>query len=364
MAPDDKSANNRVELDISTDSSDNAQPSRPKRIRRPGEDGWLKTFHDPNADRSLLDSLRRCELNPDLPRMRRLNCYCGTAVHRQDSWHVMVLDGTLVCNGCARCHCCGRQSVPNSRKLVSVDGFVLCYTCLHIYGHFRQPKLRIRVQAIAVKDPLQSNTDQSTSVAAVPDNVSNSEYYDLNVPRTNRCCYTPKDDSRRRVRIERYYDPPVRRLPFEDDPCVVPPTYLAEDSGRRQMVCPACNSIALGPSAYTVPAMAQVYHKRCFRCCNCRESLSCGVQVAGISFEYCACEVPLVWCTKPACQTARYLHHKVSKCRLGCIRPGGRIQNDCTQEETETKTHGRRKRQGKQQQQTQGEQRETSEISE
>uniref|UniRef100_A0A1I8FKG2 Kinesin motor domain-containing protein n=1 Tax=Macrostomum lignano TaxID=282301 RepID=A0A1I8FKG2_9PLAT len=218
--------------------------SRPDRsgFGRPGEDGWLKTFHDPNADRSLLDSLRplRVEtLNP----AEDAEAQTVTAAPR---WH---------------------------------------------------------------RRPGQLAHQSHLCLAAVPDNVSNSEYYDLERA-ADQTAWLPtlaKDDSRRRRGQNRALFTTRRCVDCRSKTtrAFVPPdrpTYLAEDSGRRQNGLSGLQQQSPWDRPPTqCQQWPQVLPQALLRCCKLQGEpvrvRSAGL--AGISFRVLRrCEVPLVWCSQ------------------------------------------------------------------
>lgn len=272
---------------------------------------------------SAKNSLRFISKNPDMPNTKFVHCACGKEINRDTAWFVMIANGTLLCLECATCNSCRREATSFARRLVCIDGLVLCYPCLQTFASDIEPPVVFKIIDPRNRIDLAPENDNNALLKGVPEAL-------IDIKREDRKQYKEKKDKRQLVRLPTH-DRARASVPDSSNPLITAPVYDAYRGTMDKVGCPRCLKPFSGQKSanlYTVGAMARVYHKKCFFCASCQEPLTKGIKEAGKHFEFCNCEPPFVWCTRSACKQQRMEHHGTVLCWLGSIRPGGRKQND------------------------------------
>ncbi|PAA66299.1 hypothetical protein BOX15_Mlig026807g1 [Macrostomum lignano] len=99
-------------------------------------------------ERNRLESLNLQRINPDVKERTHVKCICTRLLNLREDWYAHLYDGTIICNACARCFRCRTLCFTAAKKLNSIDGFVLCNTCMLSYGRYKEPKIKIRLQPL------------------------------------------------------------------------------------------------------------------------------------------------------------------------------------------------------------------------
>uniref|UniRef100_A0A1I8GP77 LIM zinc-binding domain-containing protein n=1 Tax=Macrostomum lignano TaxID=282301 RepID=A0A1I8GP77_9PLAT len=294
-------------------------------------------------ERNRLESLNLQRINPDVKERTHVKCICTRLLNLREDWYAHLYDGTIICNACARCFRCRTLCFTAAKKLNSIDGFVLCNTCMLSYGRYKEPKIKIRLQPLP-----KSLGDMETEAAkqqSTPVQESHMTTESIQANNANSSNGTGAAEGGGGVTIEVLTEPrfrkegrrPLRQILYPDprkpnhnrpDYRFEPPPYLAVDRNIGPQACPSCQQQALS-QALVVPGIARVYHERAFQCAACQKPMHSGYQLPDVQFEGCSCPTkPMVWCTKVACRQARLLHHTEANCQLEPLHPGGRPKRD------------------------------------